>query len=83
MSPKKFDPPSAVKHILKRLNKTLDPGGAKKIIMDINYNPSKSIAATGYFIVGLFCYVRSFLLFVWLFFFTYALLAGLRFTCRG
>jgi len=46
MSPKKFDPPSAVKHILKRLNKTLDPGGAKKIIMDINYNPSKSIAAT-------------------------------------
>jgi hypothetical protein len=45
MSPKKFDPPSAVKHILKRLNKTLDPGGAKKIIMDINYNPSKSVAA--------------------------------------
>jgi hypothetical protein len=35
---------------------------------------------TGYFIVGLFCYICSFLLFVWLFFFTYALLAGLRFT---
>jgi hypothetical protein len=29
----------------------------------------------GYFIVGLFCYICSFLLFVWLFFFTYALLA--------
>jgi hypothetical protein len=28
----------------------------------------------GYFIVGLFCYICSFLLFVWLFFFTYALL---------
>jgi hypothetical protein len=37
----------------------------------------------GYFIVGLFCYICSFLLFVWLFFFTYALLAGLSFTCRG
>jgi hypothetical protein len=30
---------------------------------------------TGYFIVGLFCYICSFLLFVWSFFFTYALLA--------
>jgi hypothetical protein len=29
----------------------------------------------GYFIVALFCYIYSFLLFVWLFFFTYALLA--------
>jgi hypothetical protein len=29
----------------------------------------------GYFIVGLFCYICSFFLFVWLFFFTYALLA--------
>jgi hypothetical protein len=29
----------------------------------------------GYFIVGLFCYICSFSLFVWLFFFTYALLA--------
>jgi hypothetical protein len=29
----------------------------------------------GYFIVGLFCYIYSFLLFVWLFFFTFALLA--------
>jgi hypothetical protein len=29
----------------------------------------------GYFIVGLFCYICSFLLFVWLFFFTYASLA--------
>jgi ABC-type multidrug transport system permease subunit len=29
----------------------------------------------GYFIVSLFCYICSFLLFVWLFFFTYALLA--------
>jgi hypothetical protein len=27
-----------------------------------------------YFIIGLLCYIRSFLLFVWLFFFTYALL---------
>jgi hypothetical protein len=30
--------------------------------------------ATGYFIVGLFCYIFSCLLFVWAFFFTYALL---------
>jgi hypothetical protein len=29
----------------------------------------------GYFIVGMFCYICSFLLFVWLFFFNYALLA--------
>jgi hypothetical protein len=29
----------------------------------------------GHFIVGLFCYICSFILFVWLFFFTYALLA--------
>jgi hypothetical protein len=29
----------------------------------------------GYLIVGLFCYICSFLLFVWLFFFTYAVLA--------
>jgi hypothetical protein len=30
---------------------------------------------TGYFIVGLFCYIYNFLLFMWVFFFTYALLA--------
>jgi hypothetical protein len=36
-----------------------------------------------YFIVELFCYICSFLFFMWLFAFTYALLAGLRFTCRG
>jgi hypothetical protein len=41
------------------------------------------IAITGYSIVGLFCYICSFLFFLWLFSFTYALLAGLRFTCRG
>jgi hypothetical protein len=34
----------------------------------------------GNFIVGLFCYICSFLFFLWLFFFIYALLAGLRFT---
>jgi hypothetical protein len=33
------------------------------------------VQCLGYFIVGLFCYICSFLLFVWLFFFTYALLA--------
>jgi obg-like ATPase 1 len=40
-------------------------------------------AYLGYFIVGLFCYICSFSFFLWLFSFTYALLAGLRFTCRG
>jgi hypothetical protein len=38
---------------------------------------------SGYFIVGLFCYICSFLFFLWLFSFTYTLLAGPRFTCRG
>jgi hypothetical protein len=33
------------------------------------------IQCLGYFIVGLFCCICSFLLFVWLFFFTYALLS--------
>jgi hypothetical protein len=34
------------------------------------------LQCSGYFIVGLFCYICSFLLFVWLFFFSYALLAA-------
>jgi hypothetical protein len=36
----------------------------------------KDQSVLGYFIVGLFCYICSFLLFVWLSFFTYALLAA-------
>ena len=45
MSPLSVMPPPAVKHILKRLNKTLSPNGAKSIMADLNYNPNASVAA--------------------------------------
>jgi hypothetical protein len=37
--------------------------------------PFSALLSAGYFIVALFYYIWSFLLFVWLIFFTYALLA--------
>jgi hypothetical protein len=52
------------------------PGESKSVLKQ-NSNRSVSV---GNFIVGLFCYICSFLFFMWLFAFTYALLAGLRFT---
>ena len=45
MSPSSVSPPPAVKHILKRLNKTLLPAGAKDVLKDMNYNPKASVAA--------------------------------------
>jgi hypothetical protein len=43
------------------------------------FNDAQRQATKGYFIVGPFCYICSFLLVVWLFFFTYALLAVFTF----
>lgn len=45
MSPSSVSPPSAVKHILKRLNKPLTPSGSRSVLQDMNYNPNASMAA--------------------------------------
>jgi hypothetical protein len=64
------------------LEKGLGAGGPDYLgAEDLGWGPEG--AQLGYFIVGLFCYICSFLFFLWLFSFTYALLAGLRFICRG
>ena len=45
MSPTSVSPPSAVKHILKRLNKPLTPMGSRSVLQDMNYNPNALMAA--------------------------------------
>jgi hypothetical protein len=50
------------------------------IVFHVGNERDSIVRIAGHFIVGLFCYICSFLLFVRFFFFTYALLAVLRFT---
>jgi hypothetical protein len=75
------------KYILNRLAKLsfkVDDFGKVKTHIDFWEDILlESSYTVGYFIVGLFCYIYSFLLFMWLFSFIYALLAVLRITCRG